>query len=65
MNAAKLRGVIAERGKTQNEVATAIGMSPRTFYTKMKTGRFGLDEADKMIRYLSIPNPAEIFFGRM
>ena len=36
MNTNKLRGVIAERGMTQRQVAAAIGMTERTFYTKMK-----------------------------
>ena len=61
MNAAKLRGVIAERGKTQNDVAIAIGITPRTFYAKMKSGHFGVDEAEKMVKYLDIQNPADIF----
>lgn len=64
MNASKLRGVIAERGMSQRQVAAAIGMSERTFYTKMKKGVFRTDEAEKMIRLLHISNPAEIFFGR-
>lgn len=61
MNASKLRGVIAERGMSQRQVAAAIGMSERTFYTKMKKGVFRTDEAEKMIRLLHIKNPAEIF----
>ena len=64
MDASKLRGVIAERGMSQRQVAAAIGMSERTFYTKMKKGVFRTDEAEKMIRLLHISNPTEIFFGR-
>lgn len=62
MNTAKLRGVIAERGKTQSEVAVAIGIAPRTFSHKMKNGTFGVDEAEKMVAFLNIENPIEIFF---
>ena len=62
MNSNKLRGVIAERGFSQREVANAIGINEKTFYLKMKKGVFGTDEAEKMIKLLSIENPAEIFF---
>ena len=61
MNRNKLRGVIAERGFSQREVAEAIGISEKTFYLKMKKGVFRTDEAEKMIKLLSIENPAEIF----
>lgn len=47
MNVAKLRGIISERGMSQREVAKAIGISEKTFYTKMKNGKFGTDEAEK------------------
>ena len=63
MNSNKLRGVIAERGFSQREVANAIGINEKTFYLKMKKGVFGTDEAEKMIKLLSIENPAEIFFN--
>ena len=64
MDVPKLRGVIYERGMSQRQVAVALGMSERTFYTKMKKGVFRTDEAEKMIQLLHISNPAEIFFGR-
>ena len=34
----KLRGVIVENGKTQCDVAKMLGMTPKTFYSKMKKG---------------------------
>lgn len=61
MNAARLRGIIAENGLSQRDVAKAIGMSEKTFYSKMKNGKFGIDEAEEMIRLLKIENPAAIF----
>lgn len=61
MNAARLRGIIAENGLSQRDVAKAIGMSEKTFYSKMKNGKFGIDEAEAMIRLLKIENPAAIF----
>lgn len=61
MNAARLRGIIAENGLSQRDVAKAIGMSEKTFYSKMKNGKFGIDEAEAMIRLLKVENPAAIF----
>lgn len=60
----KLRGVIAEKGYSQAEVAGMIGITPKTFYEKMKIGVFGSDEIQKMIDGLSIENPMEIFFAK-
>lgn len=63
MNTAKLRGIIAERGFSQREVAKQIGISEKTFYSKMKNGVFGTDEADRMIELLNIEDPASIFLS--
>lgn len=60
----KLKGVIAERGKSQAEVAVMLGITPKTFYEKMKIGIFGSDEIQKMIDELAIENPMEIFFAQ-
>lgn len=64
INADKLRGLIVEKGYSQRRVAQAIGMTEKTFYNKMHTGTFGLDEAERMISLLDIKNPQEIFFGQ-
>jgi len=63
INSNKLRGKIAEAGMTQKEVAQKIGMTPKTFSMKMKSGKFGLDEADKIISLLKIKDPSLIFFA--
>ena len=34
----KLRGIIAERGMTQKQVAQYLGISDKTFYNKMQKG---------------------------
>lgn len=60
----RLRGIIAERGTSQRKMANHLGMSEKTFYSKMKAGVFGTDEAEKLIQILHIENPAEIFFAR-
>lgn len=59
-----LRGKIAEQGTSQVKVAEYIGITPKTFYIKMSKGIFGSDEIDKMIDYLHIENPVEIFLQK-
>lgn len=63
INANLIRAKIVENGMTQKQVAQAIGMTAKTFTDKMKTGKFGLDEADKMIALLKIENPERYFFA--
>lgn len=60
----KLRGIIVENGYTQTDVAKEIGITPKTFYEKMKNGIFGSDEIQKMIDMLHIEDPVSIFFAR-
>ena len=60
----KLRGIIAENGLTQTDVAREIGITPKTFYEKMQKGVFGSDEIEIMIETLHIEDPAAIFFAR-
>ena len=59
----KLRGIIAEKGYSQTDIAKFIGVTPKTFYEKMKIGVFGSDEIQVMINELHIENPMEIFFA--
>jgi len=60
----ELKGIIAKNGLTQKQVAEKIGITPKTFYGKMKKGVFGSDEIQKMIEILNINNPCEIFFAK-
>lgn len=63
VNTNKLRGIIAERGLDQKDVAEMIGKSPKTFYEKMKRGKFDSDEIMQMVYGLNIENPVDIFFA--
>lgn len=63
-NSNELKAEIARNGYTQGQVAEMLGMSANTFSAKMKKGKFGLDEADRMIDILGINRPVHIFFGR-
>ena len=65
INVNALKGKIAERGKTQTDVAKAIGIAPKTFYDKMSKGIFGSDEIEIMIDYLNIEDPMKIFFWKI
>ena len=62
VDTSKLRGVIVANDMTQEEVAKALGMAPKTFYSKMKKRVFGSDEIEKMIALLHIDDPMSIFF---
>ena len=62
INANKIRGRIVEMGMTQKQVAEEIGMSEKTFSIKMNNGKFGLDEADRIIKVLKIEQPEKYFF---
>ena len=60
----KLRGIIAERGMSQRQLAKQLGMTEKTFYSKMHKGVFRTDEVEQMVDILNIQNPSEIFFAR-
>ena len=64
VNTAKLRGIIAENGKTQQDVAKMLGIAPKTFYERMKKGKFGSDDIQLMIDELHIENPVDVFFAK-
>ena len=59
----ELRGIIAKNGLSQTDVAKMIGVTPKTFYEKMKNGVSGSDEIQIMIDELHIDNPMPIFFA--
>ncbi len=60
----ELKGIIIKNEKTQSDVAKMLGISPKTFYEKMKKGVFGSDEIEIMIEQLNIDDPISIFFAK-
>lgn len=60
----ELRGIIVKNGFSQSDIANMIGITPKTFYEKMKNGVFGSDEIQIMIEKLHIDDPVSIFFAR-
>lgn len=59
----KLRGRMAEKRRSGQDMAKVIGKTPKTFYAKMKAGVFDSDEIEAIVRDLEINNPVEIFFA--
>lgn len=58
-----LRGEMVANGISGKQMAQILGMSPKTFYTKIKIGVFGSDEIQKMIDSMTLSrDPMEIFF---
>lgn len=63
INVNLIKAKIVENGMTQEQVAKQIGMCAKTFSLKMSSGKFGLDEAEKMIKILKIDDPNRYFFA--
>lgn len=59
-----LRGVIASNGYSQSRLAKELGISSKTFYSKMSKGVFDSDEIQTMIDVLNIQDPVSIFFAK-
>ena len=62
VDSSKLKSIIVLNNMTQESVARAIGMAPKTFYCKMKKRVFGSDEIEKMMGLLNIDDPMPVFF---
>lgn len=60
-----LKAEIVRNGLTQKAVAKKLGISEKTFISRMKKGVFGSDEIEVMIRELRITNPTDIFFAKL
>ena len=58
-----LKKIIFDRDLSQRKVAKHLGMTEKTFYSKMKRGVFDSDEIESMIEFLAIENPIPIFFA--
>ncbi len=66
VNTQLLKGIIAEKGYTQAEVARKIGVTPATFSYKLNNKvEFDIDEANKLCEILDIHiRVDEIFFAK-
>lgn len=62
LNVQELRIAMMRKGLNQEQVAEKIGISSKTFGTRLKKGVFGSDEIEKLILALDISEPMHIFF---
>lgn len=60
MNVAKLRGKFAERNLPLYKGAQCLGISERTFYSKMQTGKLSCEDAKKLANLLGINSQDEL-----
>ncbi|MBQ8388794.1 MAG: helix-turn-helix transcriptional regulator [Clostridia bacterium] len=60
----ELRAEIVRNGLTQKKLAEILGMSEKTFITRMQRGVFGTDHVEKMIEVLHIEDPMRVFFAK-
>ena len=58
INVNKLRGRMAEKGRSGQDMAKVIGKTPKTFYAKMKAGVFDSDEMveEEILRLQTSPH---------
>ena len=61
---ANIRAEITRAGKTMAEVADALQITRPTLLRRLREGKLGLDDANKLIEFLSIKNPGFVFFGK-
>ena len=59
-----LMGEAVKNGYNKGDLANALGMSPKTFCSRLKTGNFGCNEIDVLIELLHIDDPIPFFFAR-
>lgn len=60
----ELKGRIVAKGLTQAEVAKELGITQKTFSTKLEKGVFTTLEIEKMVEILKLEKPWEIFFAK-
>lgn len=62
----EIKGRIVAKGLTQDDVAKSIGISTKTFNSKLNgKGWFDTNEIEGLIKVLDIKNPIEIFFANI
>lgn len=64
VNKNKLRAEIVRNGYTQADVAKKLGMSEKTFISRLKRGAFKTNEVEVIVDFLGIEDPMSIFFDR-
>nr|DAJ75826.1 MAG TPA: antitoxin [Caudoviricetes sp.] len=65
VNTQELKALLAKNDISQAKMAKMLGITPKTFYTKMSKRVFDSDEIAEMVKILRIPKSecGEIFFN--
>lgn len=59
----EIRVLMTKKNLSGVDVAKALHITPKTFYTKMKTGLFDSEEMTILISLLDIKEPIAVFFA--
>lgn len=59
----ELKAEMVRNGYTQDALAAELGITARTFSSRLKTGDFGVKEIEIMIKLLNLKDPFAIFFA--
>ena len=62
LNVSEFRVAMFRKGYTVKELASILGISEKTFYSRLKNKRFGTEEIEQLIPLLEISDPMAIFF---
>lgn len=62
LNVLEFRAAMVRKGFSQKVLAQHLGISEKTFCSRIKNKRFGTDEIEQLIPLLEINNPMQIFF---
>lgn len=63
LNVNALKAEMVRNGYNQQTLAQELGITSRTFATRLKTGDFGSKEIEIMISKLKLSDPISIFFA--
>lgn len=63
VNVNLLNAQIVAVGKKPKDVYTALGLTRRQWYTRMKKATLNSDEMYELVKLLDIKNPIVIFFA--
>ena len=63
LNKKELKAQMVRNGFTNEKLAKALNISPRTLTSRFQTGDFGSEEIAIIMRVLHIDNPVPIFFA--
>jgi DNA-binding CsgD family transcriptional regulator len=61
---ANIRAEIARSGKTTSEVAAYLNITRPTLLKRLREGKLGIEDCNKLISFLNIKDPGFVFFGR-